>query len=220
MYNASNLQFDFEEVISELPGTDDLPKVVRLDRATAMKIIVENHYTHRFPSGWVRCYEFAGVVVIFSIPANKNLEPFIFDKPVQLRELARLWAADGHKPFALTQALAAIIKQFRRDEPQVKALVSFADPNQDHHGGIYQAASWTYTGQSSESRAYMLPDGTPVSRRAFHTGSKSYIPTLPVIKLPGKLRYVKFLDTRVRKNLKLAIKPYPKPTMQSDVSII
>lgn len=207
-----NQRFDFEEVISESQGCNKTTQVVRLDRSIATEIIVENHYTHRFPSGWVRCYEYGGVVVVFSIPANKNLEPFIFDTPVQLRELARLWAADGHKPFALTQALSAIIKQFRRDEPQVKALVSFADPNQDHHGGIYQAASWNYTGQSSESRAYMLPDGTPVSRRAFHTGSKSYVPTLPVIKLPGKLRYIKLLDTRVRKHLKLALKPYPKPS--------
>ncbi|MDT9046435.1 hypothetical protein RSW36_25125, partial [Escherichia coli] len=102
-------------------ANDNLPVVVRLDRSVASEIITKNHYTHRFPSGWVRCYAFDSVVVVFSIPANKNLEGYIFNQTVQLRELARLWAPDGHKPYALTQALAAIIREFRRDVPECRA---------------------------------------------------------------------------------------------------
>lgn len=182
-----------------------------ISREDAKAAIEANHYTHRFPSGWSRSYCYEGVIAVFSIPANKNLENFIFGRPVGLRELARLWAADGHGPVALTKAVAAILKQFRRDVPECRALVSFADPGQDHHGGIYQAASWLYTGQSSESRAYLLPDGTPVSRRAFHSGSKMTKITLPMVKRAGKLRYVKPLDKYARKDIKLPLLPYPKP---------
>ena len=186
--------------------------VVRLvDREEAKPLIEKNHYTRRFPSGWSRTYEAGGVFVVFSIPANKNLENFIFKSPVGLRELARLWAEDGHEPFALTKSLAAILRQFKKDHPSCIGLVSFADPGQDHHGGVYQAASWIFTGQSSESRAYLLPDGTPVSRRAFHSGKKSLPPSLPVVKRPGKLRYVKPLRKSALLALKLPALPYPKP---------
>ena len=188
-------------------------KAEPVDRKTATAIILENHYTHRFPSGWVRCYAYGEVLAVFSIPANKNLEPFIFSKSVGMRELARLWAPNGHLPFALTQALSAIIKRLKQDEPSINAIVSFADPNQDHHGGVYQAASWLFTGQSTESRFYMLPDGTPVSRRAFHSGSKSLPPNLPVHKRPGKLRYIKCLNGTARNAVKLPILPYLKPQL-------
>ena len=181
--------------------------VRRVERSEAKHVIENNHYTRRFPSGWSRSYECLGVFVVFSIPANKNLEGFIFNRKIGLRELARLWAEDGHGPNALTQALAAILKEFRKDVPECGGLVSFADPNQDHHGGIYQAASWTFTGQSSESRTYLLPDGTPVSRRAFHSGKKS----LPVVKRPGKLRYVRTLKNWASSSMKLQALPYPKP---------
>jgi len=180
-------------------------------RNDAKAIILKNHYTHRFPSGWTRCYAFGDVLAVFSIPANKNLEPFLFSQPVGMRELARLWAPDGHHGCALTQALAAIVRQLRRDEPSVRALVSFADPNQNHHGGVYQAASWLYTGQSTESRSYCMPDGTPISRRAFHSGNKMIKIDVPVTRTPGKLRYVRCLDKHALRHMRLAVLPYPKP---------
>src|SRR6188472_3019170 len=100
-----------------------LPQAIPIDRDEAARIIISNHYTHRFPSGWTRSYSFGDVVVVFSIPANKNLERFIFERGMCMRELARLWAPDGHAPFALTQALSAIIKRLRHDVPECQALV-------------------------------------------------------------------------------------------------
>jgi hypothetical protein len=187
--------------------------VIPVDRTSAAAVITQFHYTRRFPSGWVRSYAYGPALIVFSIPANKNLEPFLFDTSVGMRELARLWAPDEHVGFNLTQALSAVISQLRRDVPEVRALVSFADPNQDHHGGVHQAASWIYTGQSTESRAYRMPDGTPVSRRAFHSGGTSRRPDLPEVRLPGKLRYVRCLDNWARKSLKHDAKPYPKPQL-------
>jgi hypothetical protein len=184
--------------------------VTRVDRARAKEVVVAGHYLHSFPSGWTSCHEYDGAYVVFSIPANKNLGPFLFGPDIEIRELARLWAPDGHRPNLLTQALSEAVRELREDFPQVEALVSFADLNNGHHGGIYQAASWLYTGQSSESRVYVLPDGRTVSRRSFHSGKTSLPPSVKPLKLPGKHRYVRPLSRRAKKSLRLPTLPYPK----------
>jgi hypothetical protein len=77
------------------------------------------------------------------------------------------------------------------------ALISYADPNVGHKGGVYRAASWVYLGQSEESRAYRGPDGQILSRRKFHSGSKSMTKAeilskgFTQLKLPGKERFAK-----------------------------
>lgn len=181
----------------------------RIERADAKPVIVGNHYLSSFPSGWTYCYEHEGAVVVYAIPANKNLGPFLFGARHRVLELSRLWAPDGHAPNLLSGAVAASAAALRQDT-QVDALVSFADPNQGHHGGIYQAASWLYTGQSSETRVYRLADGRTVSRRSFHSGSTSLPPSVKPVSLPGKHRYVRPLNRHARRDLRQPVLPYPK----------
>lgn len=181
-----------------------------VERATAKEVMVNNHYLRSFPSGWTFCYQHGEAFVVYSIPANKNLGPYIFGAGIEVRELARLWAPDHHEPNLLTAAIAASVRALRQHHPNVDALVSFADVNQDHHGGVYQAASWLFTGQSSESRVYITPEGRTLSRRSFHSGGTSKIPGIKPIKLPGKYRYIRPLTRRARKAIKLPLLPYPK----------
>ncbi len=181
-----------------------------ISRGEAIEVIVANHYLQRFPTGWVRCYRFRSTYLVFSISANKNLEPYLFNRSVGLRELARVWAPDGHEPNELTQAIAAACRALRRDCPEVEAVVSFADPNVGHHGGVYQAASWLYVSTSEESRGYLADDGRIVARRAFHSNAQSRVPNLPVVKREGKHRYVRPLTARARRALRQPVKPYPK----------
>lgn len=183
----------------------------RIAASEAKTVIAAEHYLRIFPTGWTRCYEHDGVYVVYSIPANKNLANFLFGPGIEIRELARLWAPDGHVRNALTRAVAESIKLLRKELPEVQGLVSFADPNVNHHGGIYQALSWIYTGQSEESRGYLAPDGRIVSRRAFHSNTESRLPDLPCVKREGKHRYAKPLTRYAARRLRPAVKPYPKP---------
>lgn len=171
-------------------------------RSTAKAVIEAEHYLHSFPTGWTQSYQVGDVWIVFAIPANKNLEPFLFKGPVGLRELSRLWAPDNHAPNALSAALARAIRSLRRDVPACEALVSFADPNVGHLGGVYRAASWLYTGQSHERRRYATPDGRIVARRAFHSGAQSMRPTLPMTKVAGKHRFVRLLTRRATRLFK------------------
>ena len=84
------------------------------------------------------------------------------------------------------------------------AVVSYADPNVGHLGGVYRAASWVDHGQSDESRAYRSAEGKILPRRAFHSGqsilSKAEIEQLGYaeLNLPGKHRFVRFLSRQAR----------------------
>jgi len=149
-----------------MSGLFDLPNGP-IPRHEAKAVVCANHYLRSFPSGWTFCYHHEGALVVYSIPANKNLASFLFSAPVEIRELARLWAPDGHRANLLTQAISASVRSLCA-VVGCEAVVSFADPNQGHHGGIYQAASWLYTGQSEETRVYRTPEVGP-SRAALST---------------------------------------------------
>jgi hypothetical protein len=162
------------------------------------------HYTHSVPSGKSLYVQFGDAVVILSIPANKNIGRFLLGRDVKVWELSRLWAPDGHERNLLTRAISAAIKIIKLVErPEI--LVSYADPNAGHSGGVYRAASWVYHGQSEESRAYRGPAGEIVARRKFHSGSscltkreieaKGFIQ----LKLPGKYRFVHPISRRARR---------------------
>ena len=177
-----------------------------LDRARAADIIKACHYTHSVPSGKSYYLRFEEAFVVWSIPANKNIAEFILGWPGRVWELSRLWAPNGHEPNLLTRAISDAVKAIDRLE-HPDALVSYADPNAGHKGGVYRAASWIYHGRSEEVRTY-VKDGQSVSRRAFHSGKKGLkkaeIEALGYteLKLPGKERFVKPLSKKARKVLR------------------
>lgn len=170
-----------------------------------ISIIKSHHYTRSVPSGKSRVYIYEDAIAIFAIPANYNISTWLLGEKNVVWELSRLWAPDGHRKNLLTEGLSEMVSQFHRDEPAVKALISYADPNVGHSGGVYRAASWVFLGQCEESRYYRSSEGQVVSRRAFHSGSKgmtkSEIESLGYVelKLPGKLRFARGLTRKARR---------------------
>lgn len=173
------------------------------DRDWAADLIRKHHYTHSIPSGSSHYVRFCDAIVVWAIPANKNIAQFILGFPGKVWELARLWAPDGHEPNLLTRAISGatnIIEAIERPD----ALVSYADPRVGHGGGVYRAASWVYHGQSDETRSYLDSEGKVFPRRAFHVGkmgmSKAQIEARGFVqtKAPGKERFVKYLSRRAR----------------------
>jgi hypothetical protein len=182
-----------------------LPTVlVGVEREAAARLICEYHYTHSVPSGKSHYVRFGDALVVWSIPANKNIAKFILGYQGKVWELSRLWAPNGHAPNLLTQAISAAVGVIWKLE-RPDALVSYADPNAGHKGGVYRAASWLYHGQSEEVRAYRSQDGKIVARRAFHSGSvgmtKAQIEALGFVelRLPGKERFVKPITRSARR---------------------
>jgi hypothetical protein len=169
-------------------------------------VIRSYHYSHTVPSGKSHYVEFDGAYVVWSIPANNNLAKFLLGEPGNVWELSRLWAPNGHPRNLLTQAISAAVGVIQRLE-RPDLLVSYADPHQGHHGGIYRAASWLYHGKSDECRGW-IKDGQWFARRKFHSGKT--FKTKPEIEamgytqhnLPGKERFVKPLSRKAKRRFK------------------
>lgn len=187
------------------------------ERRHAIAQIIRHHYSHGFPSGKSHIFCAGCALIAFSIPANPNLGRFILGYDGLVWELSRLWAPDGHPRNLLSRAIAASTSELQKIE-SVDALVSFADPNVGHQGGVYRAASWVYTGQSAESRYYRGPDGQVVARRKFHSGSgaglrKSQIISMGYeeLKRPGKYRFVKGLTQRAKRAIRKRFQSEAQP---------
>lgn len=178
-----------------------------LHRDEAIATVEQYHYAHSVSSGKTYWFSYGTAHVAWSIPANNNVSNFLIGKPKLVWELSRLWAPNDHGPNLLTQAIASTLRAFRQLEPRVAAVVSYADPNVGHEGGIYRAASWLYCGQCEEGRYYVDSAGQVVARRKFHSGSK-YLSKAEIeargyrqLKKPGKHRYALGLRKWSRKEL-------------------
>lgn len=170
-------------------------------------LIIANHYTHSVPSGKSWYFEFETAIVCFAIPPNPFISKYLVGEPNKVLELSRLWAPDGHASDLLTRAISYAIGQLRNKARHIDALVSYADPNVGHQGGVYKAASWVPIGVSEESRYYVDAAGQVVARRKFHSGGthlrKAEIEALGYIekKMPGKVRFAKGLTKQARKRI-------------------
>lgn len=173
----------------------------------AKRLICKHHYAHSVPSGKSVYVRVEDAIVVFSIPANQHIGPFLLGKPANCWELSRLWAPDGHKRNLLTMAIASARKLFQQRHPEVEVLVSYADPNVGHEGHIYRAASWLYTGQAEEGRYYVDQQGQVVSRRKFHKGRKFLVKAEILalgyreLKRPGRHRFALGLNRFARRDL-------------------
>lgn len=178
----------------------------------ALHTIKDRHYTRSVPSGKRLVYTLEDAIVVFAIPANMNISLWLLGEPNAVWELSRLWAPDGHRPNLLTEAISASTRAFRREVPACRALISYADPNVGHRGGVYLAASWVSLGQCEESRYYRAPGGETISRRAFHSGRRSLTKAEIEAKgfvqhnLPGKLRFARGLTRSARRAIAIKAK--------------
>lgn len=67
-------------------------------------------------------------------------------------ELARLWVEDGVPINAESWLIAQAVRYIRKERPDVKYLVSYADPSAGHQGTIYKAANWKSDGRTDDER--------------------------------------------------------------------
>jgi hypothetical protein len=167
------------------------------------------HYSKCVPRGKVikfGCWEnqqFIGVVLF-----GHSASPYVM-KPYGLKqhqgcELVRV-ALNKHKT-PVSKIVSIALKILRRSNPGLKLVVSFADPAQNHHGGIYQAGNWIYTGDSNPTIELYVNKRWQHMRRAWYTKTANTKRRT----MPGKHRYVMPLDKTTRKRIEPLAKPYPK----------
>ena len=76
----------------------------------------------------------------------------LWNNEYKLMELNRLVVNDGLPKNSLSYFVSSAIKLL----PFPLVLVSYADTSKNHHGYIYQATNWYYTGLSAEFKDYYV----------------------------------------------------------------
>jgi len=195
--------------------------VLRLDWCTyaAAKYAVENwHYSKRMPMPplvSVGAWEGGTYIgcVLFARGANMNIGKPYGLETTEVAELVRV-ALTKHA-HEVSKIVSVAIRFLRKNSPGLKLVVSYADPSEGHHGGIYQAGGWIYSG-ASEATEKFLHEGRwkhsrEVTAGAFGGGmAKAGWQKFQRRKFPGKHRYLLPLDADMKARVLPLSKPYPK----------
>ena len=191
---------------------------LKIDWATheAAKYACENwHYSRCLPIGKlvkVGAWEngkFIGVV-LFGRGASPNLGKKFNLGQDQCVELVRV-ALTKHQ-VAVSKIVAIAIKFLKKSNPKLRLIVSFADPDKGHHGGIYQAGNWIFCGDSGSTTELFIRGRWMHMRGGFKDMTKD----TPQRIMVGKHRYIIALDDEMRSAIITLSKPYPKRVKDQD----
>lgn len=188
----------------------------------AAKYAVHNwHYSERMPSGkllrigvW-EDNDFTGVI-IYSRGAAPNIgSPYDMEQ-TEICELTRVALTDHNAPVS---QLLSISRSLLTDKcPGLRLVVSYADPEQDHNGGIYQADNWIYerqldgrdyiriNGETHHPRSLNAVYGTSSVKKLKRMFSPEAVERVPV---DGKHKYLYPLDDETRRKVEQRAQPYP-----------
>ncbi|WP_439891589.1 hypothetical protein ACS7SF_02820 [Ralstonia sp. 25C] len=179
------------------------------------------HYSECMPAGKlvkVGVWEdgrFIGVV-LFGRGANNHIGTRYNLAQTEVCELVRVALTRHTAP--VSQIVALAVRMLLQQSPGLRLIVSYADPAQGHHGGIYQAGNWLYMGSSEPQRAILI-DGVSMHKRTadskYGTASPQAIARLTGARvtwgpIEWKHTYVMPLDAGMRNRVAPLAKPYPK----------
>lgn len=202
-------------------------KIVVLDNAYAKNFMEIHHYTHSCG----KCVIAYGIyhhtdlkcVVAYGYPSGRNLASSIWEggNEQECLELIRLFSFDDCPKNMESWCISKSVKCLKRDLPNIKVLVSYADTGAGHVGYIYQASSWDYIGQGSKEPKIFI-DGQRVHRRSLNgkygTSSIKKLKEIFGDRLQvddnrfAKNKYIKIIKdkNKIEKLLKVKKLPYPK----------
>ena len=187
-------------------------EIVFLEYKDAVAFLLPRHYSGRTPSishsfGWIIDKELVAVCT-FGKPASPQLCFGICGKEYQdkVYELNRLCRVDNLE-LPLSIFVAGCLRRLRVHD---YIIVSYSDTEMNHHGYIYQATNFIYTGATKE-RTDKYTEGNKHSRHYSNDKQKG----LRKVR-SSKHRYVYFatINKKLKKeymeHLNYPILPYPK----------
>ena len=192
----------------------------------ASKYAVENwHYSKRMPKSKIVKYgvwennNFIGTILYGVGATRKLVNPYNLI-PEEGCELLRVALKKHFYP--VSKMISITIKMLKKQSPNLKLIVSFADSNENHVGGIYQAGNWVYNGKSDGS--YWFKDKKGKIWHPRNVGKDLSKPSICIrpqdcekVWKNGKYRYLYPLNKNIRKQILKLSKPYPKNNCDASV---
>jgi len=179
---------------------------------------LKKHYAKRIPNSIFTFGIYAGSllqgVVSYGMTANNNLNEIV--EGVKAIELNRLVINDDVDKNALSFFVSQSLKML----PKPMVVISYADSGQGHHGYIYQATNWIYTGLGKGDYEFRK-NGRQYHRKNIYdllgTGSLENARKhgYEVVKVEPKHRYIFLIGSKKQKKkmikkLPWQIEQYPK----------
>lgn len=183
--------------------------VKRIEPKETLDFILNKHYAQRKPSisysfGLFHNSDLVGVCTIGK-PASPSLCRGICGDEYSSKvfELNRLVVEDNLPKNTLSFFVSRVLRELKSED---LVIVSYADSGMNHHGYIYQACNFLYTGATLERTDKYTPD----NKHSRHYDDKySHLRKVRT----SKHRYVFFTNKKnkkMRQALNYPILPYPK----------
>lgn len=182
--------------------------------------LLKKHYAKRqcsvsYAFGLIYDQKIVGVCT-FGFPPNYNYNDgdcIFHNLKVKTLELNRLVI----NTYDTKNLLSFFVSKCLNLLPKPMAIVSYADPNNHHHGYIYQATNWIYTGVSTPKKKYIFEDGSSFDIRR---GIDAKGAIVAVEDMMPTHRYIYILGNKYDKkkmiaDMKLPSLPYPKGQNQN-----
>jgi len=190
-------------------------------REAAEYAVANWHYSRKIPVGRTISYSvwedesFRGVVV-FGRGSSPQIGKAFHIRQDRVCELVRVALRSHVTP--VSRILAVCVRLLRDGNPNLRLILSFADPRHGHHGGIYQAAGWLYLGESKSTPLVRMHGRLRHHRSVLAAcGSwsdlarlRSIDPRAEHVVVPAKHRYALPLDLEMRTMLGPLVQPNPK----------
>ena len=184
----------------------------------AAKYAVMNwHYSKSMPSGKLVKFgvwendNFIGAV-IYGRGTNRHIGSQYGLGQYEVCELVRV-ALTKHKT-PVSQIIAQTLRILKESNDGLRLVVSYADPEQGHSGGIYKAGNWIFVG-APPSMPYFIINGKKThSRTAYINGRnldwwiKNVDPKASKVTPPGKFKFLYPLDKKMRREVSKIALPY------------
>lgn len=163
-----------------------------------VEAMIRSHYLGKWPGVCVlilaakRGDDWFGCIV-FALPPRETSKRY----GGVTWELARLWLTDETPKNAETWLIGRAIRFVRQNYPEVKMLVSYADPSVGHSGMIYKAANWRFDGRTDDERKTPRFDYADAVTGKRYSRKGHVPPGTKLIRIPrvSKFRFIYPLDS-------------------------
>lgn len=188
--------------------------------------VLYKHYAKRIPPieysfGLFNINNIIEGIVTYGTPVSSALRK-LWNNEYKVMELNRLVINEGLEK----NVLSFLVSQSLNKIPHPMVVVSYADTSQNHHGYIYQATNWIYTGLSLPFNDYYvkgmehLHNGTIMDMSRGKENRVEWLrqkfgDNLIMIERPRKHRYFTFTGNKkdlkkMKQMLPYKSEPYPK----------
>ncbi len=192
-----------------------------IDTEQCKEWLLYKHYAGRIPPieysfGLFDNDNILSGIITFGTPVSNTLRN-LWKNEYKLMELNRLVINEGLEKNVLSWFVSKGLNML----PKPLVLVSYADTSQNHHGYIYQATNWIYTGLSVKFKDYYIK-----GKEHLHNGTimdlsrgqenrvqwlrEKFGSDLIMIDRPRKHRYFFFVGNKTDKKIMLKMLPYQK----------